>query len=86
VEHQIEHVFRPNDHSPRRALHHLENSSGLTDQLPVKLGGPCQNEVVSDQWTTAYVAAWANHENVHQRPCNSWQQCPRSVNFIQQQF
>jgi hypothetical protein len=39
-------------------LHKQENSSGPTDQCILKLGGPCQNQVVSDQWTTANVEAW----------------------------
>jgi hypothetical protein len=38
-------------------LHQPENSSGPTDQWLSKLGGPCQNQVVLDQRTTANVEA-----------------------------
>jgi hypothetical protein len=62
------HVYRTNDFkenvynmfltkSPfsQMSLHQPENSSGPTDQRLLKLGGPCQNQVVSDQRTTANV-------------------------------
>jgi hypothetical protein len=39
------------------SLHKPENASGPTDQWLLKLGGPCQNQVVSDQRTTANVEA-----------------------------